>query len=391
MNRLSVFLLLFFAIGKVFSQTPQSRVSEIWEKLLYSDDYEKNYRLPSFLDVLSENVFMNNENVPFGWIYEKMPETDYHFFSGILPFSHQNSLLIWILSSEEENESYIFTKELDISFIPDINLSVVFESDQALSIYNNDKKYVEIPDIQVKILFSKLRYDIPDSEKEEISRKIWERLKKLLDDKFLFDNDFSNFERLSTVISADKKVKICTWNIEYSNGEHSFYGGLVINNSSNPKVFELKDERKSINNPLESVLTYENWWGCIYYNIIENKYKETTYYTLIGYNGNNAFSQIKLVDILTFTDNQNPVPKFGMILFTDKYKNNQRLIFEYSKNATMILRYDSNVNMIVMDNLSPTSPFFQNDFRFYGPDFSYNGLKFENGKWVYFDDIDLRN
>ena len=391
MNRLSVFLLLFFAIGKVFSQTPQSRVSEIWEKLLYSDDYEKNYRLPSFLDVLSENVFMNNENVPFGWIYEKMPETDYHFLSGILPFSHQNSLLIWILSSEEENKNYIFTKELDISFIPDINLSVVFESDQALSIYNNDKKYVEIPDIQVKILFSKLRYDIPDSEKEEISRKIWERLQKLLEDKLLSDNDFSNFERLSTVISADKKVKICTWNIEYSNGEHFFYGGLVINNSSNPKVFELKDERKSINNPLESVLTYENWWGCIYYNIIENKYKETTYYTLIGYNGNNAFSQIKLVDILTFTDNQNPVPKFGMILFTDKYKNNQRLIFEYSKNATMILRYDSNVNMIVMDNLSPTSPFFQNDFRFYGPDFSYNGLKFDNGKWVYFDDIDLRN
>jgi len=56
-----------------------------------------------------------------------------------------------------------------------------------------------------------------------------------------------------------------------------------------------------------------------------------------------------------------------------------------------MLRYDAKMKMIVMDNLSPSDSFFKNDFRYYGPDFSHNGFKFEKGKWVYHSDIDLRN
>jgi hypothetical protein len=47
--------------------------------------------------------------------------------------------------------------------------------------------------------------------------------------------------------------------------------------------------------------------------------------------------------------------------------------------------------MIVMDNLVPSDPNYKGVFRFYGPDFSYNGYKFEKGKWVLYNNIDLRN
>jgi hypothetical protein len=57
----------------------------------------------------------------------------------------------------------------------------------------------------------------------------------------------------------------------------------------------------------------------------------------------------------------------------------------------MMLRYDLNAKMIVMDNLSPSEYFFQNDLRYYGPDSSHNGLKFEKGKWIYYKEMDLRN
>jgi len=388
-----IVIFLFFVIISIggFSQASQSKISETWDELLLANDREKNFRLPAFLDLLSENDFKNDDKIPAGWIYENPADTDYHFLAGILPFRIQNSLLIWLVSLKDETESWVFCNELDFLELTEAKITFNFDSNQTFSILINDVKYVDVPDIQIKILFSKLKYDIPDNEKDILSRKIWERLEKLLENKLLFDNDFSHFERLATVISADKKVKICTWNVEYSSGEHFFYGGLAINTSSNPIVYELKDKRKSAENPLQSVMTPDNWYGCIYYDIIENRYEKNTYYTLIGFSGNNAFSQIKLVDILTFSDNEKPNPKFGLNMFTDRYKNNRRLIFEYGKNTTMMLRYDSNFNMIVIDNLSPSAPQFYNDFRYYGPDLSYNGLRFDKGKWIYEDEIDFKD
>lgn len=385
------FFFFIFICNNSFSQTSHTKIVESWDKLLLVDDREKNFRLPSFLDDLSKNVFLDEENALSGWVYEKAPDYDYNIAAGVLTFSNQNSLLIWLISLNEEKTSCVFSKELDSWGLAITNLTINFDSNQTFSIRINDNKYVDVPDIQIKILFSKLKYDKPDTEKEKISLDIWERLQKLLEDKLLFDNGFSDYEQLATVISDDKKVKICTWNIENKSGEHFFYGGLVINTSSKPIVYELKDEKKSIKNHRETVLTPDKWYGCIYYDIIENQYKGNTYYTLIGFNGNNAFTQIKLIDILTFSEKDNSTPKFGISMFTNQYKNNRRLIFEYGKNTTMMLRYDANVKMIVMDNLSPSEPYYKNDFRFYGPDFSHNGLKFDKGEWIFMDDIDLRN
>jgi hypothetical protein len=129
----------------------------------------------------------------------------------------------------------------------------------------------------------------------------------------------------------------------------------------------------------------------MYYDIIETKHKSTAYYTLLGYNGNDAFSQIKIVDVLVILDGNNPNPRFGHPIFTDEKRTRRRLVYEYSNRATMMLRYDAAHKMIVMDNLAPVAPIYQNDFRYYGPDFSHNALKFEKGKWVLFSEVDLRN
>ena len=391
-KNLIILFCLWSLIFKAYPQQAQLKTAiDIWEKLILSDDREKNFLLPSFLEISSKIVFCDCEELFPEWVYKDVPDTDLLFLAGVLPFSNQNSLLIWIISSEKENNSWTFTKELDFSGASQTGLSVEFNENQAVSILVNDKQYVDVPNLQIKLLFSKLNENRVDSEKEEISRQIWENLQTLLEDKLLFDNNFSDFEQLSTIISEDKKVKISTWNIVFQSGEQIFFGGLVIMAAGIPVVYKLSDMRGSINNPAVQVLSPNKWYGCIYYDIIVNKQRNNRFYTLIGFNGNNAFTQIKLIDVLTFSDGGNPSPKFGASLFDDNFKNNRRLIFEYGKRTTMMLRYDTSLKMIVMDNLAPSEPFYRNDFRYYGPDFSHNGLKFDKGKWIYFSDIELRN
>ena len=57
----------------------------------------------------------------------------------------------------------------------------------------------------------------------------------------------------------------------------------------------------------------------------------------------------------------------------------------------MGLKYDERFKMIVFDHLSPIRPELAGDYKFYGPDFSYDGYKFENGFWVYMPDLDVTN
>ena len=47
--------------------------------------------------------------------------------------------------------------------------------------------------------------------------------------------------------------------------------------------------------------------------------------------------------------------------------------------------------MITYDHLEPLHPIYRNNFEFYGPDGSIDGLEFKEGTWVYQKDIDARN
>jgi hypothetical protein len=57
----------------------------------------------------------------------------------------------------------------------------------------------------------------------------------------------------------------------------------------------------------------------------------------------------------------------------------------------MSLRYDPQKKMIVFDHLSPTKPSLEGQYEFYGPDFTYDGLKFEKGVWEHYQNIEITN
>ncbi|WP_457832243.1 hypothetical protein, partial [Staphylococcus aureus] len=67
-------------------------------------------------------------------------------------------------------------------------------------------------------------------------------------------------------------------------------------------------------NPTDSVRTNENWIGALYYNIILKEYNGKKYYTLLGYDENDARTTRKWIEVLTFNADNKPI--FGGKFFT---------------------------------------------------------------------------
>ncbi|MBN2166217.1 MAG: hypothetical protein JW717_08075 [Marinilabiliaceae bacterium] len=293
-----------------------------------------------------------------------------------------------IILSENQKKTFDFSNFKMEIFNKSIN-QINFYELQLKDSSNPIVRY-KYTDIYLKFLFENMALSNNLDEKIEINRTIKNRLNILLKNHESFHNKFTGIKRMSTLISNDEKLKICTWNIETPDATHLFFGYIVINNNNNNLTpIELIDQTSKIRSPERSMLSDKKWYGAIYFDIIETQYKKEKTYTLLGFKGNDTFTKIKLADALTVLPNGKI--RFGSNIFHKNPGYVNRIIFEYSFNVNMMLRYDNNLNMIVMDNLAPSNSMYKGIYRFYGPDFSYNGYKFEKGKWMLNLDLDLRN
>jgi len=117
-------------------------------------------------------------------------------------------------------------------------------------------------------------------------------------------------------------------------------------------------------------------------------YGTNPYYVLLGWKGNTVKSTKKVIEVLSFKNDQ---PQFGMPVFEEKGKLKKRIIFEYSQQASMLLRYVPEQHLIVFDNLVPPDKKTLGKPETYGPDFTYNGFRLKNGRWEFADNLDMRN
>ena len=228
-----------------------------------------------------------------------------------------------------------------------------------------------------------------DSRREAINQKIKEKFRDLLKHKASFSYSFDSLSNAGVLKSSDENVKIYNWNVPYEAGYHVFHCFIQYRKEDSLMSFELKDRSEQIEKPESKILDRENWYGALYYKIIPKEGRmDKTYYTLLGYDPNDYMTNRKVVDVLHFDKNNQPV--FGAEIFKNQREMSRRIIFEYAEFATMTLQYDEDKNMIVYDHLSPSKPKYEGQREFYGPDFSYDGLRFENGIWNTYFDLDLR-
>ena len=200
---------------------------------------------------------------------------------------------------------------------------------------------------------------------------------------------FDSLVTISKLIAPDSTFKIFTWQMVINDYVVRQHGAIQIKTRDGSlQLFPLIDKSDITTNIGDTIGNNYGWIGAVYYNIIEKQAFGKKYYTLLGYDENNINSNKKIVEVLTFNNDQ---PLFGGPYFSlaDNALNKKfssRLILEYKKNAGPRLTYDADQDMIIYEHLISESGEPQKKYT-YIPDGDYEGLKWKDGKWVHIEKV----
>ena len=235
-------------------------------------------------------------------------------------------------------------------------------------------------------LLNELRTTKGDEEINKINEKFKTAFGKALEMDGAFDFPFASLNSVGLIYSNDKLVRVITWNVQYEDLMHNYFSFIMKKDERTNRVHlvELKRQKQHFGMIQEETVTNENWYGALYYEIIDVQRRNKTYYTLLGYDANDQRSSIKLIDVLYFTGK---IPNFGYPIFDVANGRAKRVIFEHSNKATMSLRYDKQRDKIVFDHLTPESPGLKEFREFYVPDMSYDAYDWNGTQWVLLEDI----
>lgn len=219
-------------------------------------------------------------------------------------------------------------------------------------------------------------------------------LKKCLSRPESFNYPFdsiSNF--MTTKKSSDGIFRIFNWNIELKN-QKQHYECLILKKDQKERLKIIELHSKRINNQdIEyQVMNDKSWKGALYFDIIPVKKNNKTIYTLLGWDGNNMYSNIKIIETLSF-EKKNKI-QFGVPIFEyPDGKVKRRVIFQYNKKSYMSLKHLTikKDNYLVFDHLSPSSPHLKDFPDWYVTDLSFDAFKWENNKWKYIKDFDAKS
>ena len=237
-------------------------------------------------------------------------------------------------------------------------------------------------------LFKDLKSD-DDALKAESACRLETTLAEFFVTTSNFNHTFDTLKFLGQLTSDDDQLRLITFNYPLNDGTFKYHCFLIYRiKDGNTRIVKLNDQETDWNQLKFQTLTPDQWYGALYYRILVNRNKKNTFYTLVGWDGNNNRSNRKVVDVLDISGKQ---PSFGAPIFQKDGQFQNRLVFEYANDANMALNYQKEEGLIVMDHLAPEHPRLKGQFQFYGPDFSYDALKFKKGKWMFIQDHNAEN
>lgn len=232
-----------------------------------------------------------------------------------------------------------------------------------------------------------------------------------VDNSFYFP--FDSFTTVSKVYAPDSSFRILTWQLYFTvpvkipaaatkmKRDTVFqrpafrYYGLIQMKGKALKMFPLYDAGDTLSYGTQQVLGHNNWWGQLYYNIIQKTVSGKSYYTLFGYEAADQFTRRKIIDVLTF--NSKGEPKFGEKLFYFKREEDSthykkvdtfsRFFIEYKQNTPTVLNYDSKLEMIVFDHVAPSTEKGKGATFTYVPDGTYEGFKWASNRWNWVETV----
>ncbi|MEK9601382.1 MAG: hypothetical protein VW147_06030 [Bacteroidota bacterium] len=215
-----------------------------------------------------------------------------------------------------------------------------------------------------------------------------ETLKTALQIPNSFDYDFDLLKTVSSITSEDDKFRVFTWNLLLDSGKYMYFGAIQMNNPDSLELYGLYDSSEYNRNVIYGQFDNRHWMGVLIYQIHHYRWKKKDYYITFGWDGQDAKTNRKVIDVLWFDDEGKP--NFGEEIFDFDGDLQSRIIFDFNDRAAMLCRYDDHEEAIVFANLVPINPLMKGVYQNYVPDGTYDYLRFEKGVWrrykMVFDD-----
>ena len=216
---------------------------------------------------------------------------------------------------------------------------------------------------------------------------------------------FDSLETVAQVYPPDSSFRIFTWQLYFTvpfkipakyskTGRDTTwdrpvvrYYGVIQMRSRDMKIYPLYDAGDTLSYGTQQILGPGNWWGQLYYNIIQKTIGNKTYYTTFGFEAVDHITRRKIVDVISFDKGK---PKFGAPLFYFKYEDSfavkkldtlTRFFMEYKWSAQTVLNYDAQMQMIVFDHVAPQNEKARGATFTYVPDGTYEGFEWQKDHW----------
>lgn len=167
---------------------------------------------------------------------------------------------------------------------------------------------------------------------------------------------FNDLDSIYIVKSQDNKLRVITWHILNDNGTHDYFGIVQAYSERDDDyvVYELHDKSNQLKKPEYEMFRNGDWFGALYYDIIQVQKSANfiqqllgnnkTYYTLLGWNGKDFKTDLKLIEVAYLQSNGDIV--MGHNLFRTKDPRLRRIMFEYADRASMSMKYEKQFKIV---------------------------------------------
>ena len=258
------------------------------------------------------------------------------------------------------------------------------------TISSADKKKLREKEDSLKMMAKALVLDSTTAGRMIADSLFIRTLVRTLQIKNSFYYPFDSVQGISKLYSPDTTFRIFTWTIEYEDNYSRQRGAIQLRTPDGSlKLVPLRDYSEFTDKPEDSVRSRANWIGAVYYNIIKTQYRGKNYYTLFGYDNNDAMSSMRWIEVMTFNEKKEPVfggPYFSFEKDSIPKPPQYRYSMEYKKDARILANYIPDLNMILVDELISESNEPEHKWT-YVPDGENEGFKWENGKWMHVENV----
>ena len=182
-----------------------------------------------------------------------------------------------------------------------------------------------------------------------------------------------------SVLHGDQ-FRLVTWQWRVNKEEFKYDGFIQWPD----RLTRLKDTRPFVNGSAFNTYSANLWYGCLYYDMIPFEKDGKKYYVLLGFNGDNNQTNIKLADVL---DLNGPEVKLGVPVFVGKGEPMSRIMVTYADVSTVHIRYDAGVGGIIYDHVENLPGVGPNGESMPVSDGSLEGWILKDGNWLYQEEV----